>query len=135
MSEVFAKPINILEEVAPRESRGVTESTNSEVVSKDTFDNVEVPASLHEERHGTSIVADVFNVGENNNTNIEIVQQTKAIDNYILDEIDEQDLEDTKASYMQVLKQTMRMLGVTENDLNKVERIYNAIILRKFITN
>jgi len=90
---------------------------------------LEVPPSLYEGKFKVPMIADDFGIKAPSQDDM---QKLKAIDQYILDKIKD-GYEDTQDSYSEILDDLMRMLGLSENDLNKVDKLYQAVILRRFL--
>ena len=91
--------------------------------------NIEVPPTLFESKYNMPLIAKEFNLKINQDN----LQKSKAINEYILDKIKEIGYEDTQSSYKEVMNDLMRILGLSKNDSNKLDKLYQAVILRRFL--
>jgi len=127
MSEIFSKEIeSSLEETIVSKHK----TTGGEEKPVDGIDT-EIPASLYEQREGHLLSAKLL--GKENTIIEDDLQKLRAIDNYIQDRIMDLELEDTKETYQSILRQFMQVLGLAENDLNKLDKIYQSVVLKQFL--
>lgn len=109
---------------------GITENKSKTFGDEGSVENVdiEIPPSLFEGKYKIPFISKEFNLKINEDN----LQKSKAINEYILDEMKDYEYEDTQSSYKEVLNNLMRVLGLSKNDSNKLDKLYQAIILRRF---
>jgi len=82
-------------------------------------------------------VADILGMDKNFFLNLDKGTSTKlqTINEYLLEQINENDLEDSKKVYNNTMSGLLKELGINkeEKSSNKINKLYLAIVLRKLI--
>lgn len=101
---------------------------DSPAIGKDDIDTA-VPATLYEQKHGRPLIADILHI---KTESLEDRQRLKVIDEYLKDQIETEEYEDTQESYKELFEELLRITGVNKLDINRLDKLHQIITLRRF---